>query len=91
MSSYPIAAVTPAPLFFRLRGPEWRRAGLPCPTTAYELHKAGRLNLVRDAAGRTGITAAEAERFFSNVRPLSDDNKRDTTRAVAGRKRRAAA
>jgi hypothetical protein len=80
-----------APLFYRLRGPEWRAAGLPCPTTAYELHRIGKLTLVKDAAGRTGITADEARRFFADAQPLSHGNKRDTTPAVAGQKRRKAA
>jgi hypothetical protein len=88
MSLYPIAAVTPTPLFFRLRSPEWKAVGLPCPSTSYELHKAGKLTLVKDAAGRTGITADEAQRFFSNVQPLTSDNMRDTSPAVLARGRR---
>lgn len=55
--------------FYRLRGPEWRAAGLPAPTKAYQLAKAGKLNLVVDAAGRTGCTAAEVERYFAAVEP----------------------
>ena len=55
--------------FYRLRGPEWKTAGLPAPTKAYALHKQGLLHLVTDPAGRTGCTAAEVERYFAAVEP----------------------
>lgn len=77
--------MTASPLFYRLRSPQWRYAGLPGATKAYELHTAGLLHLVKDAAGRTGITAAEAERYFSNTRPLSAETKRDVSAATKRR------
>lgn len=79
-----------SPLFYRLRGPEWRQAGLPCTTKAYELAAAGKLILVKDGAGRTGITAEEAARFFGAVQPLSAVNKRNTAAATTARTRRPA-
>jgi hypothetical protein len=78
-----------APLFYRLRGSEWRAAGLPGVTQAYALHAAGKLALVKDAAGRTGITAAEAARYFGDVTPLSAGNKRDVRRANSSRRKAA--
>ncbi len=51
--------------------PEFRAAGGPSKTKCYELNKLGWLQLVRDAAGRTLVTADEARRYFANVTPLS--------------------
>jgi hypothetical protein len=78
-------------MFYRLRGPEWQAAGLPSVSQAYELATAGKLNLVKDPAGRTGITRAELERYFAECKPLAEAGKRDTSAAVIGRKRRRAA
>lgn len=63
-------------LFYRLRGPEWKTVGLPGPTKSYELHKLGKLNLVKDAAGRVGVTADEVRRYFSHVEPAGTGRRR---------------
>ena len=70
------------PLFFRVRSPEWRAAGLPASTKAYELAKTGKLNLVRDLGGRTGVTAEEAQRYFANVEPIVHGRPGRRRRAV---------
>jgi hypothetical protein len=65
-----IPAPIAAPLFYTL--PMFKAAGLPGRTRAYELANAGLLKLVKDGAGRVGITRAEAERFFAAARPIAE-------------------
>lgn len=81
------AAPPPQPLFYTLR--EFQAAGGPGRVKCYELHKLGLLNLVKDAAGRTGVTAIEADRYFDACCPL-DGARRDTSIGVAAHKRAAA-
>ncbi len=74
------AANLSAPLFYRLGGQQWQAAGLPGRSKAYALHNEHKLLLVKDPAGRTGITATEAARYFGQIEPLSAENKRDHRR-----------
>ena len=59
-----------APLFYTLS--MFKAAGLPGRTRAYDLANLGLLMLVKDGAGRVGVTRAEAERYFATARPLSE-------------------
>lgn len=74
------------PLFFPVKDRALlKAAGLPCKVKLYDLWHAGKVELVQDAGGRTGLTAAEAHRLMSaEVVPLSEV-KRDTSAGVAGR------
>jgi len=74
-----------APLFYPLS--EFKAIGLPCRTKAYQLSRLGFLNLVKDPAGRVGITAEEARRYLALSRPLAEC-KRDLGKATAARRRR---
>jgi hypothetical protein len=82
-------AASPLPkLFFTLK--EFQAAGGPGRVKCYDLHKHAKLNLVKDAAGRVGITAEEACRYFASAQPL-DEVKRDTSKATWARKEQAGA
>ena len=75
-------------LFYTLA--EFQEAGGPGHTTAYKLANLGRLNIVKTLHGRTGITAAEAERYFASSKPIAI-SKRDTAPGIAASLRSRAA
>ena len=69
-----------APLFIPLT--RFAAFGLPGRTKSYALAKLGLLDLVKDGAGRVGVTGDEARRFFSTATPIAEA-KRDTAKATA--------
>jgi hypothetical protein len=72
----------PAPqlLFYTLD--QLQAAGGPGRSKAYELADHGLLNIVKSPAGRVGVTADEARRFFAASQPIGQV-KRNLAKATA--------
>jgi len=71
---------TPELLFYSLE--QFRAAGGPGRTKAYELAGLGLLELVKSPHGKVGVTAAEVRRYFAASTPIALV-KRDTSRGTA--------
>lgn len=75
-----ITAATLPKFFFTI--PEFKAIGGPGRTKVYELAGVGLLDLVKDPAGRVGVTAEEVRRYFARSQPIGE-NKRDLRKATA--------
>ena len=76
-------------LFLSLR--EFHALGGPCVVTCYALETAGKLQILRPAHGKTGVTRDEALRYLSTPARERGDSAKAWTASVAARKARRAA
>ena len=87
MATLLTAPASALPLFILVK--RFQEFGLPGKSRAYELNRIGLLELSQDLAGRTGVTLAEAQRYFGCNRPLAEV-KRDPAANRARRARKVA-